>query len=88
MKTEKTIINEGVVIELEDGYFGVSYEDGKSIAYDFISIEDAIIYNERLYKKPIDVLSKWDRERLVSVSENLNKAKFRKVKITTTYNLS
>ena len=85
MKAEKTIIKEGVVIELEGSYFGVSYEDGQVTSYDFISIEKAIVYDAKYYECPVDVLSEFDRKRRSDTANKLIQSKFKKVKITTTY---
>ena len=58
MLREQTIIKTGVVITLNDLYWGIQYEDGQSTCYDWGPIENAEISDPKYLKKPEDATYK------------------------------
>lgn len=82
---EKIDITDGVVAEYDGKYWGKTYDDGKSVTYDFTTIDRAKISDARFCIKATDMT--WDPSNTNGYNPNykkLEKATLVKVKKTIT----
>lgn len=77
------IVETGVVAELDGGFFGIQYEDGRSTSYGFGPIEKATIREPRFCRKPTDMT--WRDSHMV---EPLSRATLKTITKTTTYEVT
>jgi len=78
---KKEIVLNGVVAECDGKFYGIQYEDGKCREDDFGNIENAKICDPQFCRRPKDMMTPG------SGILEFNRAKLRKIKKTTIYEI-